>query len=63
MNDFSVHSAMHAAVCPAVFVASDKASAASCGGLRLGGPDILFVTRGGPRRGIGGGAPHFATGI
>jgi hypothetical protein len=28
MNDFSVHAAMHAAVCPAVFIVSDKASAA-----------------------------------
>jgi hypothetical protein len=32
--------------------------AASCGGLRLGGLVILFVARGGPRRGIGGGPVH-----
>ena len=33
MNDFSVHAAMHAAVCPAGFIASDKASAAWLPGL------------------------------
>jgi len=29
-------------------------------GLRLGGLAILFVARGGPRRGIGGGSDHHA---
>jgi hypothetical protein len=34
--------------------------AASCGALRLGGLVILFVARGGPRRGIGGGPVRHA---
>ena len=35
-----------------------NSQAASRGGLRLGGLVILFVARGGPRRGIGGGPVH-----
>jgi hypothetical protein len=46
---------------PALAPGSEPESASSfLRGLRLGGLAILFVARGGPRRGIGGGPVHHA---